>query len=121
MRVRRFVATVQVNDQYLRLGTDPMAYVRQTLALELSGPLIGPRGGHYAPFGPIAIDHPMRADDFVYARTTFRGMTEARYVRLHHATIEKSEPDAVSPSISPDSAQTSASSRSGDDSPGSPV
>jgi len=39
----------------------------------------------------------------------------------HHATIEKSEPDATSPSINPDSAQTSASSRSGEASPGSPV
>ena len=40
---------------------------------------------------------------------------------VHHATMLKSEPVATSPSMSPDNAQTSASSLSGDDSPGSPV
>ena len=39
----------------------------------------------------------------------------------HHATMLKSEPVATSPSMSPDNAHTSASSLSGDDSPGSPV
>ena len=40
---------------------------------------------------------------------------------VHQATIEKSEPLATSPSMSAERPHTSASIRSGDDSPGSPV
>jgi hypothetical protein len=42
-------------------------------------------------------------------------------MEVHQATIEKSEPLATSPSMSAESPHTSASMRSGDDSPGSPV
>ena len=40
---------------------------------------------------------------------------------IHQATMLKSSPEATSPSIRLDRPQTSASSRSGDASPGSPV
>ena len=79
---RRFRATVTINQQYLRLGTDPLEDVRQRLTEQLTGALRGPRGGSYIGEGPTSWAGPEQiGDDWAMNRITFAAWGLARYVR----------------------------------------